>query len=42
MGFGGLDITPNGITQVKSKLPAQWKSLTLTGIGTEKKTYTVK
>jgi trehalose/maltose hydrolase-like predicted phosphorylase len=42
MGFGGLDITPNGITQVKSKLPSQWKSLTLKGIGIEKKTYTVK
>lgn len=42
MGFGGLDITPNGITQVKSKLPSQWKSLTLKGIGTEKKTYMVK
>jgi trehalose/maltose hydrolase-like predicted phosphorylase len=42
MGFGGLDITPNGITQVKSKLPSQWKSLTLKGIGIEKKTYTMK
>src|SRR6266536_945367 len=42
MGFGGLDITPNGITQIKSKLPSQWKSLTLKGIGVEKTTYTVK
>ncbi|HEY6978234.1 MAG TPA: glycoside hydrolase family 65 protein [Chitinophagaceae bacterium] len=42
MGFGGLDITPNGITQVKGQLPSQWKSLTLKGIGSEKKTYTVK
>lgn len=42
MGFGGLDITPTGITQVKSKLPTQWKSLTITGVGTEKKTYSVK
>jgi trehalose/maltose hydrolase-like predicted phosphorylase len=42
MGFGGLDITPNGITQIKSKLPANWKSITLTGIGPEHKTYTVK
>lgn len=41
-GFGGLDITPTGITQVKSVLPAGWKSLTLKGIGVEKKTYTVK
>ncbi len=42
MGFGGLDITPNGIVQIKSKLPAKWKSVTLTGIGPEHKTYTVK
>lgn len=41
-GFGGLEITPAGITQVKSTLPKQWKSLTLSGIGREKKTYTVK
>jgi len=42
MGFGGLDITSKGLTQVKSKLPAGWKSLTLKGIGVEKKTYVVK
>ena len=41
-GFGGLDITPTGIVQLKTKLPAQWKSLQLTGIGTAKKTYTVR
>jgi len=41
MGFGGLDITPNGIVQVKSKLPASWKSLTITGAGVEKKTYVI-
>ena len=42
MGFGGLEITPKGITQVKSVLPSGWKSLTLIGVGTDKKTYTVK
>jgi trehalose/maltose hydrolase-like predicted phosphorylase len=42
MGFGGLDITPAGIVQLKSKLPAKWKSLTLKGIGPERKTYVVK
>lgn len=42
MGFGGLDITPKGITQVKSKLPAQWKRLTITGVGMEKKTFIVR
>jgi protein-glucosylgalactosylhydroxylysine glucosidase len=41
MGFGGLDITPNGIVQLKSVLPAQWKSLTITGAGPERKTYKV-
>ena len=41
-GFGGLEITPKGIVQLKSALPAQWKSLTLTGIGINNKTYTVK
>jgi trehalose/maltose hydrolase-like predicted phosphorylase len=41
MGFGGLDITPNGIVQLKTILPAQWKSLTITGIGKDKKTYKV-
>jgi protein-glucosylgalactosylhydroxylysine glucosidase len=42
MGFGGLEITEKGITQVKSALPAKWKNLTLTGIGMEKKNYSIK
>ncbi len=42
MGFGGLEITSNGIVQVPSALPENWKRLTLTGIGPEKKTFTVK
>jgi len=42
MGFGGLDITPKGIVQLKGILPNGWKSLTLKGIGVEKKTYVVK
>lgn len=41
-GFGGLEITPAGITQLKSTLPKQWKILTLTGIGPDKKTFRVK
>ena len=41
-GFGGLDITDAGIIQLKTKLPKQWKSLTLKGIGVEKKTFEVK
>ena len=38
-GFGGLRITDNGIEQKAPLLPAQWKSLTLKGIGPEKRTY---
>jgi protein-glucosylgalactosylhydroxylysine glucosidase len=41
-GFGGLDITKNGIIQLKTQLPTGWKSLTITGVGVEKKTYSVK
>ena len=40
-GFGGLEITPKGITQVKSKLPSRWKSLRITGAGINKTTYTL-
>ncbi len=42
MGFGGLEIGPGGVTQRKSKLPAGWKSLKITGVGVEKKTFEVK
>ena len=42
MGFGGLDITPQGIRQLKTRLPSKWKSLTITGVGKERKTYYVK
>ncbi len=39
MGFGGLEITSKGIIQIKTALPPHWKSLTLTGIGVDKKTF---
>jgi len=42
MGFGGLDITNQGIIQIKSTLPAKWHSITITGVGPDKKTYIVK
>jgi len=42
MGFGGLDITPAGIVQLRSALPPGWKSLTIKGVGTDKKTFIVK
>jgi len=40
-GFGGLEITDKGIVQLKTSLPKGWKSLTLKGIGIDKKTYSV-
>lgn len=40
MGFGGLEITPKGLIQIKTVLPKNWKSLTITGAGPEKKTFT--
>ena len=42
MGFGGVEITPNGIVQVKSSLPKHWKRLIITGVGPQKKTLTVQ
>ncbi|SFP69916.1 glycoside hydrolase family 65 protein [Parafilimonas terrae] len=41
MGFGGLDITASGIVQIKTALPKQWKSLTLKGVGINRKTYVI-
>ena len=41
-GFGGLDISPEGIIQIKSVLPPTWKSLTITGAGPGKKTFAVR
>lgn len=40
-GFGGLEISDQGISQKNPILPKQWKSLTLTGIGLDKKTYRI-
>ncbi len=41
-GFGGLEIIDNGIVQQQGRLPKAWKSLTITGVGVEGKTYTVE
>ena len=35
-GLGGLEISDEGITQLKTELPKQWNSLTLKGIGLKK------
>lgn len=42
MGFGGLEITDNGIVQQKGLLPKHWKSLTITGVGPNKQSFVVK
>jgi len=40
MGFGGLDINPQGgIRQLKTAMPKHWKKITITGAGVDKKTY---
>ncbi|MBK7874037.1 MAG: glycoside hydrolase family 65 protein [Saprospiraceae bacterium] len=41
-GLGGLDITDQGIIQLKTKLPSKWKSLTIKGVGKEGKIFVVK
>jgi len=41
MGFGGLDIQPEGIVQIKSVLPAKWEKLTITGVGVNAQTFVV-
>ena len=41
-GFGGLEITPAGISQLKTRLPSAWRSLQLTGIGPGKLTFKVR
>jgi len=41
-GFGGLQITDKGIVQGKTCLPKQWESLTIKGVGPERKTYIIK
>lgn len=41
-GFGGLEITPEGIKTVKSTLPKGWETLILKGIGPDKKTFIIK
>ena len=41
-GFGGLQITEKGITQLKSVLPSKWKSLKITGVGPQRLNFDVK
>jgi len=41
-GFGGLTITDTGITQLKTGLPKNWKSLEIKGVGVNKVSFKVK
>ena len=41
-GFGGLHITEEGIIQKDPVLPKEWKSLTIKGVGKDKRTYIIK
>jgi len=41
-GFGGLEISSLGITQLKTVLPYKWKYLKIIGVGPLKNTYMVK
>lgn len=41
-GFGGLQITDQGIIQQKAILPKGWKSLQVKGVGVERKDFVVK
>ncbi len=41
-GFGGLHFTEEGIIQKNPILPNQWKSLTIKGVGLEKKIYKIE
>ena len=41
-GFGGLQITDQGITQLKTKLPSHWKSMEIFGVGVSKQIFKVK
>jgi protein-glucosylgalactosylhydroxylysine glucosidase len=41
-GFGGLNITDQGIVQLKTMLPKTWKSIRITGVGPQAAEFTVR
>lgn len=41
-GFGGVNLTDQGMTYNKGLLPKSWKSLTIVGLGPDNKTITIK
>ena len=40
-GFGGLEITDEGIIQLETGIPASWKSLKITGVGRDEASFTI-
>jgi protein-glucosylgalactosylhydroxylysine glucosidase len=41
-GFGGLTVSDAGISQTKTKLPSQWKSLEISGVSLNRHKFIVK
>jgi len=41
-GFGGLEITGSGITQLPTRLPTAWHTLRITGVGPLRENFMVK
>ena len=41
-GFGGLEFTDEGIQQLQPHLPKEWTSLTITGVGVDRRTFVVR
>lgn len=39
-GFGGLDVSDDGITRRDTPLPKAWTRLTITGVGPQRRTFT--
>ncbi len=40
-GFGGLDITENGVEQIESSIPASWGKLVIEGVGKDEDRFEV-
>ncbi len=40
-GFGGLEITDDGINQMDVEIPGEWKKLTISGVGKDDETFEV-
>jgi len=41
-GFGGLELTDEGLVQLETMLPKAWDKLTIKGVGRNKRTFTVE